>query len=157
MNLGGKKEHSILVQIMHTMFPTPKQRITITDAWEPKHSHRILFDNKWRNNVSITLTYGKDQRKKNPDDQVRQIASKGEDIRIALNANGTVFMNKGWLKNIKYVLSGSYNNKNSHYEEYYTSATAPYSMTTVDGAIITNKPGLRLYDVEGNEITNLSG
>jgi len=120
------------------------------------HSNSF-FDNKWRNNVSITLTYGKDQRKKNPDDQVRQIASKGEDIRIALNANGTVFMNKGWLKNIKYVLSGSYNNKNSHYEEYYTSATAPYSMTTVDGAIITNKPGLRLYDVEGNEITNLSG
>jgi len=158
MDLGGKKGALNISADYAYNVSEPKASYHHYQRAAAKVLHsNSFFDNKWRNNVSITLTYGKDQREKNPDDQVRQIASEGQDLRVGLNANGTVFLNKGWLKNIKYVLSGSYDNKNSHYEEYYTSATAPYSMTTVDGAIITNKPGLRLYDVEGNEITNLSG
>ena len=99
--------------------------------------------------------YGQAKRDRNPDDKITETVSSGKDAKLSLNTNGTIyFKDKSWLKNIKYALSGSYTDKKSHYEELYTAANAPYSMTTVDGAVITNKPGLDLYDVDGKKITD---
>nr|MCR5312320.1 TonB-dependent receptor [Bacteroidaceae bacterium] len=44
--------------------------------------------------------------------------------------------------------------KQSYYQTIYTSGNAPYSGTTVDGITVSNFPGLHVYDVEGNEVTN---
>ena len=113
-----------------------------------------FFDHKLRSNTSLDFIYGKDTREKNPDDESTQTTSEGQDVGFRLNTNGTWSINKGWLQNIRYVLSGSYTNKQSFYETAYGSASAPYSMTTTDGAILSNFAGQHIFDAEGNQITN---
>ena len=116
-----------------------------------------FLNNKWKSNTILDFMHEKDERDFNPDDLITETVSEGKDIRVSLNTNGTLFINKGWLKNIKYTVSGSVTDRNSHYESLYTSANAPYSMTSVDGAVIANKPGLKIMDENGNEITNYTG
>lgn len=113
-----------------------------------------FFDEKWKSNTILDFMHERNNRDRNPDDLITETASEGKDIRVSLNTNGTVYINKGWLKNIKYTVSGRYTDRHSRFERLYTSATAPYSMTTVDGATITNKPGFDIVDVDGNRITD---
>lgn len=113
-----------------------------------------FFDNKLRSNTSFDFIYGKDEREVNPDDQRTQTASSGRDAGFTLNTNGTWNINKGWLQSVRYVLSGTYTDKQSFYETVYSSANAPYSMTTTDGAVLSNIAGQHVYDAEGNEITD---
>lgn len=113
-----------------------------------------FFNHKLRSNTSLDFIYGKDTREKNPDDESTQTTSEGQDVGFRLNTNGTWSINKGWLQNIRYVLSGSYTDKQSFYETAYGSASAPYSMTTTDGAILSNFAGQHIFDAEGNQITN---
>ena len=116
-----------------------------------------FFNNKLRSNTSLDFIYGLDQRKRNPDDEQTKTASEGQDVGFTLNTNGTWNINKGWLKTINYVLSGTYTDKQSFYESVLSSATAPYSMTYTDGAVLSNVAGKRVYDADGKEITNFSG
>ena len=113
-----------------------------------------FFNHQLRSNTSLDFIYGKDSREKNPDDESTQTTSEGQDVGFRLNTNGTWSINKGWLQNIRYVLSGSYTDKQSFYETAYGSASAPYSMTTTDGAILSNFAGQHIFDAEGNQITN---
>ena len=113
-----------------------------------------FFDHKLRSNTSFDFIYGKDTRDRNPDDESTQTTSEGQDVGFRLNTNGTWSINKGWLQNIRYVLSSSYTDKQSFYETAYGSASAPYSMTTIDGAILSNFAGQHIFDAEGNQITN---
>ena len=113
-----------------------------------------FFNHKLRSNTSLDFIYGKDTRDRNPDDESTQTTSEGRDVGFRLNTNGTWSINKGWLQNIRYVLSGSYTDKQSFYETAYGSASAPYSMTTTDGAILSNFAGQHIFDAEGNQITN---
>ena len=113
-----------------------------------------FFNHKLRSNTSFDFIYGKDTREKNPDDESTQTTSEGRDVGFRLNTNGTWSINKGWLQNIRYVLSGSYTDKQSFYETAYGAASAPYSMTTTDGAILSNFAGQHIFDAEGNQITN---
>lgn len=116
-----------------------------------------LLDGKWRTNTSLDLWYGQDKRDRNPDDATNELESDGRNLRLAFNSNGTLNIDKGWLKNIKYVVSGSYYDKYSFLTQIYTSATAPYSMTDVDGAIIANQPGRVIYDDSGKPLTKYDG
>lgn len=113
-----------------------------------------LFNNKLRTNSSFDFIYGKDQRKRNPDDEQTKTASEGRDAGFTVNTNGTWNINKGWLKTLRYVVSGTYMDKDSYYETVYSSATSPYSMTTTNGAVLSNFAGQTIYDSEGNPITN---
>ena len=113
-----------------------------------------LFNNKLRTNSSFDFIYGKDQRKRNPDDEQTKTASEGRDAGFTLNTNGTWNINRGWLKTLRYVLSGTYTDKDSYYETVYGSATSPYSMTTTNGAVLSNRMGEQIYDANGNPITN---
>ncbi len=113
-----------------------------------------FFNHKLRSNTSFDFIYGKDTQEKNPDDESTQTTKEGRDVGFRLNTNGTWSINKGWLQNIRYVLSGSYTDKQSFYETAYGSASAPYSMTTTDGAILSNFVGQHIFDAEGNQITN---
>ena len=113
-----------------------------------------FFHNKLRSNTSLDFIYGKDTRDRNPDDESTQTTSEGRDVGFNLNTNGTWNINKGWLQNIRYVLSGNYTDKQSFFETAYGSASAPYSMTITDGAILSNFKGQHIFDAEGNQITN---
>ena len=113
-----------------------------------------FFHNQLRSNTSLDFIYGKDTRDRNPDDESTQTTSEGRDVGFNLNTNGTWNINKGWLQNIRYVLSGNYTDKQSFFETAYGSASAPYSMTTTDEAILSNFKGQHIFDAEGNRITN---
>ncbi len=113
---------------------------------------------KLSTNTSLELQLGKDSRDKNPDDIRSQRASSGKDLGFRFNTNGTVnFDNAGWLKNLKYSASFSYTDRKSWSEELLGNAFAPYSTAMVDGAVVSNTPGGKVYDINGNEITNLKG
>lgn len=113
-----------------------------------------FFHNKLRTNTSFDFLYGKDERKRNPDDEQTKTASEGRDAGFTVNTNGTWNINAGWLKTLRYVVSGTYTDKDSYYETVYSSATAPYSMTTTNGTVLSNFAGQHIYDADGNPITN---
>ncbi|MDE7471461.1 MAG: TonB-dependent receptor [Paramuribaculum sp.] len=121
-------------------------------------SARALYSNeffsKLRSNTSLSFVYGKDSRALNPDDEDYQRASRGEEYGLTLNTNGTWNLNKGILKSLRYVVSGTYTSKQSYYQSMLTSNNTPYSMTTTDGAVLSNFAGQQIYDAEGNAITN---
>ena len=114
----------------------------------------VFFNNKLRSNTSFDFIYGKDTRDANPDDEANYTVSDGRDAGFTLNTNGTWNINKGWLQTVRYVLSGTYTDKQSHYETLNTNAAYPYSSTYTDGAVLSNNAGEHLFDVNGNEITN---
>ena len=120
-----------------------------------KYSNNF-FNHKWTTNTSLGFLYSKNGRDNNPDDKVTQTASGALNIGGNFNTNGTIIINKGWLKNIRYTTALNYTVKNSYYEQLYTSANAPYSATVTDGAILSNKPNTDIYDATGNKITNIS-
>lgn len=114
-----------------------------------------LLNNRWSTNTSLGLFYGNDTRRLNPDDEQMQRSSQGKDVGVALNTNGTFRLDAGWLKNINYTAAASYTAEDSWHSELHTSANAPYSMSVTDGAILSNKPGVDIYDTDGNKITNI--
>ncbi len=116
-----------------------------------------FLDNRWKSNTIVDFMFGKDNRDLNPDDKISERMSSGKDARLSLNTNGIIYLNKLWLKNIKYTLLGSYADKKSHFEQLYVAANAPYSMTTVDGAVIANKPNFEILDTDGNKVTDYTG
>lgn len=115
-----------------------------------------FFNKRLRSNSTFTLLYGKDSRTQNPDDLVTMKASDGRDLGVSFNTEGDVSFVGKWLKSINYVANVAYTDKKAFAQEQQTSATAPYSMTTDDGVRLTNKPGVPIYDVDGN-ILNTHG
>lgn len=107
----------------------------------------------YRSNTSLNFIWGKDRRALNPDDVDNKRASKGSEYGVTLNTNGTWNINKGIFRQLRYVVSGTYTSKQSFYESMMTSNNTPYSMTTTDGAILSNFAGKHIFDADGNEIT----
>lgn len=119
---------------------------------------KLLYSNmfeKLSSTTSLDFALGKDTRDLNPDDQRTQTASGAKDAELRLNTTGTWNINKGWLNNVKYSLSGTYKDKHSYQEELLGNAFAAYSMATRDGAILSNKAGQKIYDAQGKELTNI--
>ncbi len=120
-------------------------------------SARVLYSNEFgkvRSNTSLNFIYGKDQRKENPDDTRDHASSRGEDYGLTLNTNGIWNINRGWMKSLRYVLSGTYTSKQSFSQATQSVASSPYSATMTDGAVLSNFAGQHIYDRDGNEITN---
>ncbi len=114
-----------------------------------------FFKNRLSTNSSFAFNYGKNKRDPNPDDIRTLTESYGKEVGFTLNTNGTLNFNEKWLKNIRYTLNGSYQNKDSYLSAQQNNATGPYSMTYTDGAVLSNRPGVPVYDVDGNEITHI--
>lgn len=119
---------------------------------------KVLYSNRFFNrlstNTSIDLVYGADRRRQNPDDQITKLQQKGDNIGGTLNTNGILRVGSPWLSNIRYVASASYMSKKSYMSQLYTNATTSYSMTRNDGTILSNRPGVDIWDSNGNKITN---
>lgn len=117
----------------------------------------VFFHNKLRSNTSLDFSYQRDAQDLNEDDLRTQTESSGKNMGVTLNTNGTWTINQGWLKNIRYVASGTYTSRKSYYQTLYSNASAPYSVTTTDGTVLSNTAGEHLFDAAGNEITHFSG
>ena len=116
----------------------------------------VFLHNKLRTNTGLDFIYGENERETNPDDVTDQTSSRGRDMGVTFNTNGTWSVNKGWLKTIRYVASASYMDKSSYYETMTATPATPYmySMTTTDGAVLGNVAGQHIYDADGNQLTN---
>jgi len=135
----------------------PRQSYRYYERATAKFNYANLFlNNKLSTKTSIDLIYGRDKRTENPDEVIYRIASDGKDRGFRFNTNGTFnTRSSGLFKSFNYILSTEYMNKDSYYQESYNVANAPYSMTTTDGAILSNKPNTNIYDETGKAITNI--
>ncbi len=111
--------------------------------------------NRLSNTLGLTLHLGRDSRRLNPDDEITRIRSSAQEKGISINTRGNYRTEKDWLRSLDYAARLSYTHKSGDYQEQYTAATAAYSMTYLDGTILSNQPGLRLYDANGIEITRI--
>lgn len=112
------------------------------------------FGRNLRSNTSFNFYYGKDGRSLNPDDKDYMREKRAEEYNFSLNTNGTWNINKGWLKSLRYVASGTYAKKSSFNQVLSVSNYNPYSGTVTDGVVVSNRPGEDVYDADGNKITN---
>jgi hypothetical protein len=127
-------------------------------AYYQRATARALYSNQFDklfSTTSLDLSLGKDTREKNPNDARNQLETGSRDLGLRLNTNGTFNIRKGWLNNVKYTLSGNYRDKHSYQKELLGNAFAAYSMSNTDGAILSNRPGQKVYDNQGKELTNI--
>ena len=133
-------------------------RPTESYVYYQRATAKLLYSNKFNKlttNTSFDFSLGKDTRELNPDDQRTRSASGATDAGFRLNTNGTLNIDKGWLNNIKYTVSGNYSDKHSYNEELLGNAFAAYSMSRTDGAILSNRPGQKVYNGDGQELTRI--
>lgn len=116
----------------------------------------VMAGDKVSETTSLTLSYGRDRSKLNPDDETLRTQSYANDLGVAFNTNGRASINGSWLRSINWLLSGSLSDKKSHYENTATNAMNLYSTSMTDGEIYSNIPGVPVYDADGNLITNVS-
>ncbi len=127
------------------------QRFTLRGLWTKTFGDNITT------NTSLDLKYRKDTREKNPDDERTQLALGAKEVGLRFNSNGTIMTpDAGWLKRLNYTVSFSYDDKHSYRQSQLSNAFAPYLMSTIDGTVISNRPGQQVFDKDGNEITNVS-
>lgn len=127
-------------------------------AYYQRATVRGMYSNlfgKVSSNTSLDFSLGKDTRKRNPDDIRQQLSTGARDVGIRFNTNGTWNVKKGWLNNVKYTLSGSYRDKHSYRQSLRGNAFGAYSMSRTDGAVLSNRPGQKVYDDKGNELTHI--
>lgn len=126
------------------------QRFTLRGLWSK------TFASNFTTNTSLDLKYRKDTREQNPDDERTQLALGAKEVGLRFNSNGTlVTPNAGWLKRLNYTVSFSYDDKHSYRQSILSNAFAPYMTSLTDGSVVTNKPGLQIFDNNGKEITNI--
>lgn len=113
------------------------------------------FTDSFRATNSLDLGLSKDTRDLNPDDLRTMTTSKGESKSIRFASNGTWDINHGWLKSLTYSASVSYKHQYSYLSELLSNAESLHTIVDTDGAIISNKPGTDVYDIDGNKITNI--
>lgn len=124
------------------------QRFNVKGLWS-KNFGKILSTN-----TSLSFGLQKDTRDRNPDDLRTQLVTKGNEKNVRLTTNGTFDINAGWLKTIKYNISGSYADKYNYVSELLSNAESLHSAALTDGVILSNTPGKDVYDIDGNKITN---
>lgn len=126
------------------------QRFTLRGLWT-----KTFFD-RLSTNTSLDLKFRKDTREKNPDDERSQMAYGADEIGFRFNSNGSYSTpDAGWLKRLSYTLSFSYADKQSYRESMLSNAYAPYLMSSTDGSVLSNVAGLKIFDRDGKEITNI--
>lgn len=132
--------------------------LTESYAYYQRVNSKALYTNnfgKLSSTSSLSLSLGKDTREKNPNDTRSQLATGSSDLGVTFNTNGTWNINRGWLNNIQFTLSGSYRDKHSYSQQLLGNAFSAYSMSNSDGAVLSNRPGQKVYDNNGVELTNI--
>ncbi|MDR0421455.1 MAG: TonB-dependent receptor [Proteiniphilum sp.] len=145
LNLSGDYAHGI-------------KDATAAYAYYRRATARAMYSGLFGNlsaNSSLDFSLGKDTREMNPDDRRSQLETGARDMGIRFNTNGIWNINRGWLTGVKYTLAGSYRDKHSFSKELLGNAFAVYSMSGTDGAVLSNRPGQKVYDADGKELTHI--
>jgi outer membrane receptor protein involved in Fe transport len=127
------------------------QRLALKALWTTTFGKNLYAT------TSLGLTQGKDTRDSNPDDVSRDFRGGAQQTGISFSHNSVISLNRGWLKNIEYIVAGSYNDKRDWSHERLNNASGLYSTSMVDGAVVSKVVGQRIYDNAGNEVTRLQG
>lgn len=114
-----------------------------------------FFQDRLRSNTSVNLIYARDNRKPNPDDKQDMETSQQRDLGLIFNTNGTLDVNAGWFKNIRYTISVNYTDKHSYFKDEGTNADWGYSQSMTDGAILSSVPGNGVYLEDGTLVTQV--
>lgn len=125
------------------------QRANVKALWSKTFSEKLMTS------TSFTFGYNKDTTEPNPDDVMNNVAADGDEKVLRFNTNGTLTINKGWLKTIKYTLSASYADKYEYYQENFSGGKQMFTSVMTDGAVVSNIPGKDVYDIAGNKITSI--
>lgn len=154
MNLGGRAGAlNLSGDYLHSL-----SDVTESYSYYERFTANAKYSNlfgKLSSTTSFHMWLGKDTRERNPDDERSQIASGSRDLGLRFNTHGVWNVNQGWLTDVTYVAAGGLRDRHSHYEQLLGNAFAPYSMSLTDGAVLSNKPGQRIYHVDGSELTNI--
>jgi len=124
------------------------QRFTAKGIW-------AKYFGKLYASTALDLWYGRDSRKPYAQDERTDRTGSSNEFGIGFNHNGTLIANQGWFQSLEYVVAGRYVDKLESYNWLIGSAATQYSTSKIDGTIVGNNPGERLYDVDGNEITRI--
>lgn len=147
LSIGGDYAYDARQQEMAHQY---YQRFTLRGLWSK------TFGSNLTTNTSVDLKYRKDTREQNPDDIRTQLALGAKEVGLRVNSNGTLMTpDAGWLKRLNYTLSFSYDDKHSYRQSILSNAFAPYLTSLKDGSVLTNRPGGKVFDKDGNEITNI--
>lgn len=106
--------------------------------------------------TSLSMSFGRDRDKINPDNASSRTQSYANDIGFSFNTNGRASINGNWLRSVNWLVSGSFNNKKSHYESTAINALNLYSKSMTSGEIYSNLTGAQIFDADGNRITNVA-
>lgn len=112
-----------------------------------------FFGGKYYTNTALSFLWTRDKCEPNPDDDTDFQTSNRRDRGVRLTHNGELRVNKGWFKNIKYNVSFNYTNRRSYFKDQGTNADVAYSYSKLDGSVLSSRPGVRIYDDLGKEIT----
>ncbi|MCF0167476.1 MAG: TonB-dependent receptor [Bacteroidales bacterium] len=146
LNLSGDYAHNSTYDYATYMY---YDRFNIQGMWTKNFGQLLTMT------TTASTRYKKDTHKPNPDDLRSQIDSYGMEFGGTLKNSGTLNINKGWLKTIRWDASFSYTKDHNYYQELLTNAEALHSICVTDGAIISNVAGKDVYDINGNKITNI--
>lgn len=125
------------------------QRANLKGLWS------VRINDHTTANTSLSLNYGKDTQNKNPDTERLNTHSYANEIGLRLNSNGQSNINRGWLRSVNWLLSGSWNDKKSYYASTATNAMNLYS-TAMSDMVYSNFAGVNIYDADGKAITTIT-
>ena len=110
---------------------------------------------KFYTNNSLSFLYTYDRGFPNPADETDKNTFYEEDFGIRFTHNGQYNANANFFKSLQYNISFNYTNRHSFYEDLINgNGDAPYSVSKVDGSVMSSILGGQVYDVNGNQITN---
>lgn len=118
---------------------------------------RVGYSNTWgkfSSNSALSFTWTKDKADPNPDDEVDYNAFNSRDYGFRLTNGGTYNVSKGWFQNFKYNLAFNFTDRLSYYADKTSGGDVAYSFSKVDGSVLSSIAGQRIYDADGNELTN---
>lgn len=122
------------------------QRVNYKTLWSKR------FD-RLNTTTTLDLSFGKDTRNKNKDDESTSLASGGTNIGYRIATHGTWALNQGWLKTLRYDVSNSFMYKESFREQNAINAIALYSTNMNDGTAVSAK-GQQVRAADGSLLTS---
>lgn len=125
------------------------QRFNLKTTWSK------TFADVLKTTTSLNFGLNKDTTEPNPDDFLNNVAADGNEKTVRFNTNGTLSINKGWLKTVKYTLSASYSDKYEYYQENFSGGKQLFTSITTDGAVVSNVSGQDVYDIDGKKMTSI--
>lgn len=109
---------------------------------------------KFYTNNSLSFLFSFDRGYPNPDDENDHNTFYEKDYGIRFTHNGQYNANANFFKSLQYNVSFNYTNRHSFYEDLVQNGDAPYSLSKVDGTVLTSILNGHVYDADGNQITS---